>query len=93
MGDFLVKLVSMVLPRVRDFRGVPLSGFDGRGNYTLGVSEILIFPEIDFAKIDRQSFSLNKAKGLEITFVTTAKNNEEGKKFLEEKGMPFAHHG
>lgn len=82
METFLQKLVQIVLPKVRDFKGVPLSGFDGRGNYTLGIAEILVFPEIDFAKID-------KIRGLEITIVTTAKNNEEGKKFLAEKGMPF----
>jgi len=82
MFDFFKKLVTIVLPRVRDFKGVSLSGFDGRGNYTLGIEEILVFPEADFAKIE-------KAKGLEITFVTTAKNNEEGKKLLEEMGMPF----
>lgn len=85
MNDFLTKLVSIVLPRVRDFKGVSLAGFDGRGNYTLGVKELLVFPEVDFAKID-------KMKGLEVTLVTTAKNNEEGKKLLEELGMPFARH-
>ena len=96
MEIFFQKLVQIVLPKVRDFKGVPLSGFDGRGNYTLGIAEIVVFPEIDFAKIDKQSlsadkqsFSSNKTRGLEITIVTTAQNNEEGKKFLEEKGMPF----
>lgn len=83
MDDFLKKLTGIVLPRVRDFKGVSVSGFDGRGNYTLGIEEILIFPEVDFAKID-------KSRGLEVTFVTTAKNNEEGKKLLEEMGMPFS---
>lgn len=90
MNDFLKKLVQIVLPRVRDFKGVSPSGFDGRGNYTLGVTEMLIFPEIDFAKIDKDSLSQYKAKGLEITIVTTAENNEEGRKLLEEAGMPFS---
>lgn len=82
MNEFLKKLVRVVLPRVRDFKGVSLGAFDGRGNYTLGIEEILGFPEVDFAKIER-------IKGLEVTFVTTAKNDEEGKKLLEEMGMPF----
>lgn len=90
MFDFLQKLVSIVLPRVRDFKGIPLSGFDGQGNYTLGLAEIMVFPEVDFAKIDKQSFSSNKARGLEITIVTTAKNNEKAEKLLREMGMPFS---
>ncbi|TSC54385.1 MAG: large subunit ribosomal protein L5 [Microgenomates group bacterium LiPW_16] len=89
MNDFFQKLVGIVLPRVRDFRGVSPAGFDGRGNYTLGIKELLVFPEVDFAKIDKQSFSSNKARGLEMTMVTTAKNDEEGRKLLEELGMPF----
>ncbi|MBI4999703.1 50S ribosomal protein L5 [Candidatus Gottesmanbacteria bacterium] len=83
MNDFLTKLVSVVLPRVRDFKGVSPLGFDGRGNYTLGIKELLVFPEIDFAKIE-------KVRGLEVTFVTTAKNDEEGRRLLEEMGMPFS---
>lgn len=82
MNDFWQKLVRIVLPRVRDFRGVSLEGFDGQGNYTLGLSEIIIFPEVDFTKME-------KPKGLEVTFVTTAKNNDEGRKLLAELGMPF----
>lgn len=82
MNDFFQKLTRIVLPRVRDFKGVSLLGFDGRGNYTLGMAEIIVFPEVDFAKIDKQ-------RGFEITFVTTAKNNEEGRKLLEGRGMPF----
>lgn len=82
MDDFLTKLISIVLPRVRDFKGVSPAGFDGRGNYTLGIKELLVFPEVDFAKIE-------KVRGLEITMVTTAKNDKEGKKLLEELGMPF----
>ncbi len=82
LNDFWQKLVSIVLPRVRDFRGVSLAGFDGRGNYTLGLPEIIIFPEVDFAKVEKQ-------KGLEITVVTTAGNDEAGKKLLTEQGFPF----
>lgn len=83
MRAFLQKLVTIVLPRVRDFHGVPLSGFDGKGNYTLGVKEQIVFPEIDYGKVD-------KIRGLEITIVTTAHNNDEGKALLTELGMPFA---
>ena len=83
MYEFLDKLVSISLPRVRDFRGVPNNSFDGRGNYTLGVKEQLIFPEIDFDKV-------NKLRGMDIVFVTTAKTDEEGKELLTELGMPFA---
>ena len=83
MYEFLDKLVSISLPRVRDFRGVPNNSFDGRGNYTLGVKEQLIFPEIDFDKV-------NKLRGMDIVFVTTAKTDEEGKALLTELGMPFA---
>lgn len=82
MGDFLQKLVAIVLPRVRDFKGIPESGFDGKGNYTLGINEIIIFPEIDYAKID-------KIRGLEVTLVTTAKDNKEARNLLEDLGMPF----
>ncbi|MEG0507483.1 MAG: 50S ribosomal protein L5 [Longicatena sp.] len=80
--DFLDKLMNISLPRVRDFRGVSASAFDGRGNYTLGVKEQLIFPEINYDKV-------NKVRGMDIVIVTTAKTNEEGKALLEELGMPF----
>ena len=83
MYEFLDKLVSISLPRVRDFRGVPKNSFDGRGNYTLGVKEQLIFPEIDFDKVA-------KLRGMDIVFVTTAKTDEEGRALLTELGVPFA---
>ena len=83
MYEFLDKLVSISLPRVRDFRGVPKNSFDGRGDYTLGVKEQLIFPEIDFDKVA-------KLRGMDIVFVTTAKTDEEGRALLTELGMPFA---
>lgn len=83
MYEFLDKLVSISLPRVRDFRGVPKNSFDGRGNYTLGIKEQLIFPEIDFDKV-------NKTRGMDIVLVTTAKTDEEGRALLTELGMPFA---
>ena len=79
---FLDKLLNIVLPRVRDFRGVNPKAFDGRGNYTLGLKEHLIFPEIDYDKVD-------KVKGLNITIVTTAKTDEEARTLLAELGMPF----
>lgn len=82
MFDFLNKLINVALPRVRDFRGVSGKAFDGAGNYSLGVKEQLIFPEIDYDKID-------KIKGLNISIVTTAKSNEEGKELLRLMGMPF----
>ena len=83
MYEFMDKLISISLPRVRDFRGVPNNSFDGRGNYTLGVKEQLIFPEIDFDKV-------NRLRGMDIVFVTTAKSDEEGLALLTELGMPFA---
>ena len=83
MYEFLDKLVSISLPRVRDFRGVPKNSFDGRGNYTLGVKEQLVFPAIDFDKVA-------KLRGMDIVFVTTAKTDEEGRALLTELGMPFA---
>jgi large subunit ribosomal protein L5 len=83
MYEFLDRLVSVALPRVRDFRGVSPKAFDGRGNYTIGVREQLIFPEIDYDKID-------KTRGLEISFVTTARTDEEGRRLLQLMGMPFA---
>ena len=82
MYDFFDKLVNVALPRVRDFRGLSDKSFDGRGNYTLGIKEHIIFPEIDYDKID-------KIKGLNITVVTTAKTDEEGKALLRLMGMPF----
>jgi large subunit ribosomal protein L5 len=82
MFEFLDKLVNISLPRVRDFRGVPKNSFDGRGNYTLGIKEQLIFPEINFDKV-------NKLRGMDIVFVTTAKTDEEGHELLAQLGMPF----
>lgn len=82
MYSFLHKLVSVVLPRLRDFRGVPTKSFDKSGNYTLGMAEHTVFPEIDLAKVD-------KPHGLEITIVNTAKNREQAYKLLELLGMPF----
>ncbi|MHB9028154.1 MAG: 50S ribosomal protein L5 [Candidatus Latescibacterota bacterium] len=82
MYEFLDRLLSFALPRIRDFRGVPGRSFDGRGNYTLGIKEQIIFPEIDYDKIDR-------TRGMDITFVTTAKNDEEAKALLRAFGMPF----
>ena len=82
MYEFFDRLVSVVLPRVRDFEGVSPKSFDGRGNYNLGVKEQLIFPEISYEKID-------KVRGLDICFVTTAKSNEEAKALLTALGMPF----
>ena len=82
MYDFFYKLVNIALPRVRDFRGIPGKAFDGRGNYALGIKEHIIFPEIDYDKID-------KIKGLNISVVTTAKTDEEGKELLRLMGMPF----
>ena len=82
ISDFLDKLVSISLPRVRDFRGVSKKSFDGRGNYTLGVKEQLIFPEIDFDKV-------NKVRGMDIVVVTTANTDEEARELLTQLGMPF----
>jgi len=82
MYEFLDRLVSVSLPRVRDFKGINDKAFDGRGNYTLGVTEQIIFPEIDIDKV-------NKITGLDITFVTTAQTNEEAFELLKEMGMPF----
>ena len=83
MYEFLDKLVNVSLPRVRDFRGVSATAFDGRGNYTLGVKEQLIFPEINFDKV-------NKVRGMDIVIVTTAKTNQEAFELLAQLGMPFA---
>lgn len=82
MHDFFDKLVNIVLPRVREFSGVSVNSFDGRGNYTLGFKEQTVFPEVDYDKID-------KVRGLEVSIVTTAKTDEEGKQLLELLGMPF----
>ncbi|RME32664.1 MAG: 50S ribosomal protein L5 [Thermoflexia bacterium] len=82
MWAFLDRLFNIALPRQRDFRGVPDSSFDGRGNYTLGLREQLLFPEIDYDKID-------KIRGMEITIVTTAKTDQEARRLLELLGMPF----
>jgi large subunit ribosomal protein L5 len=82
MYDFLDKLINVALPRQRDFQGVSPDAFDGRGNYTLGVKEQLIFPEIDYDKID-------KVRGMEVTIVTTARTDEEGRQLLGLLGMPF----
>ena len=84
MYDFLDKLVSVALPRLRDFQGVSRDSFDGRGNYTLGIREQLVFPEINYDKID-------KVRGMEITIVTTARTDEEGRHLLQLVGMPFKH--
>ena len=83
MWDFLDRLTSLALPRIRDFRGIPGRSFDGRGNYSLGFREQLAFPEIDYDKVDR-------LRGLEVSIVTTAKSDEESKRLLELLGMPFA---
>lgn len=82
MYNFLEKLFTIVLPRLRDFRGVPKKGFDGRGNYNLGLKEQIVFPEIDYAKID-------KTRGLQITIVTDTNENKKAERLLTELGMPF----
>ena len=82
MYEFLDRLIAVALPRVRDFKGISDKAFDGRGNYTLGVTEQIIFPEIDIDKV-------NKITGMDITFVTTAQNNEEAYELLKELGLPF----
>jgi large subunit ribosomal protein L5 len=82
MYEFLDRLISIALPRVRDFRGVSSRGFDGRGNYTLGLRDQLIFPEIDYLKVD-------KSRGMNISVVTTAKTDEEARRLLQLMGMPF----
>lgn len=82
MYDFLEKLFNVVLPRVRDFRGVPADAFDGRGNYSLGLREQIIFPEIEYDKVDR-------IRGMNVTITTTAKSDEEGRFLLKALGMPF----
>ncbi len=86
MWEFLDRLVALAIPRIRDFRGLPANSFDGRGNYTFGVTEQLIFPEIDYDKIDR-------TRGMDITIVTTARTNAEGKALLDAFGFPFKREG
>jgi large subunit ribosomal protein L5 len=83
MYEFFDRLVNAALPRIRDFRGLPTKAFDGRGNYSLGLREQLVFPEIEYDKIDR-------IRGMQININTTAKSDEEGKRLLELLGMPFA---
>ncbi|HOT01340.1 MAG TPA: 50S ribosomal protein L5, partial [Acidobacteriota bacterium] len=83
MFEFLDRLVNVALPRVRDFKGVSPRSFDGRGNYTLGLKDQLIFPEIDYGKVD-------KARGMNITIVTTARSDEEARELLRLMGMPFS---
>lgn len=83
MYDFATRLFDVALPRVRDFKGLPTSSFDGRGNYSFGIKEQIIFPEIEFDKVD-------KARGMDVTFATTAKTDEEAKALLELLGLPFA---
>jgi large subunit ribosomal protein L5 len=82
MWEFIDRLISIALPRVRDFKGVSPKGFDGRGNYTLGLRDQLLFPEIDYMKVD-------KARGMNVSLVTTAKTDEEARKLLQFIGMPF----
>jgi large subunit ribosomal protein L5 len=82
MYEFLDRLMNIALPRVRDFKGVSTKGFDGRGNYTLGLRDQLLFPEIDYMKVD-------KARGMNVSVVTTAKSNEEARRLLQLLGMPF----
>jgi large subunit ribosomal protein L5 len=82
MYEFFDRLVNVALPRVRDFRGVSAKSFDGRGNYTLGLHDQLLFPEIDYAKVE-------KAKGMNVTIVTTAQNDNEARELLKQMGMPF----
>ena len=82
MNDFLTRLINIALPRVRDFRGIPQDGFDGHGNYTMGISEQTIFPELEYKLVD-------KIRGFEVTFVTTAGDNKAGKELLEFLGLPF----
>ena len=82
MYEFLDRLFNVALPRVRDFRGLPTGAFDGRGNYTLGLKDQILFPEIDYAKVD-------KTRGMNVTFVTTARTDEESKALLAHLGMPF----
>ncbi len=82
MSDFFLRLVNVAMPRIRDFRGISKKGFDGNGNYTLGIKEQTIFPELDYSTVDR-------VRGFEVTFVTTARNDEEARLLLTKLGLPF----
>ncbi len=86
MWEFLDRLIALAIPRVRDFRGLPSNSFDGRGNYTFGVVEQLIFPEIDYDRVDA-------VRGLDITIVTTARTDAEGKALIQAFGFPFKREG
>ena len=86
MWEFLDRLIALAIPRIRDFRGLPADSFDGRGNYTFGVTEQLIFPEIDYDKVDN-------ARGMDITIVTTARTDAEGRALLAAFGFPFKREG
>jgi large subunit ribosomal protein L5 len=86
MWEFLDRLISLAIPRIRDFRGLSPTAFDGRGNYTFGVNEQLVFPEIDYDKVDA-------VRGMDITIVTTARDNAEGKALLDAFGFPFRRDG
>jgi large subunit ribosomal protein L5 len=86
MWEFLDRLIALAIPRIRDFRGLPPNAFDGRGNYTFGVTEQTIFPEVDYDKVDQP-------RGMDITFVTTARTNAEGKALLDAFGFPFRRDG
>ena len=86
MWEFLDRLIALAIPRIRDFRGLPPNGFNGRGNYTFGVTEQLIFPEIDYDKVDAP-------RGMDITIVTTARTNDEGRALLDAFGFPFRRDG
>jgi large subunit ribosomal protein L5 len=86
MWEFFDRLVSLAIPRIRDFRGLPTKGFDGRGNYTFGIAEQIIFPEIDYDKIDTP-------RGMDVTIVTTARSNAEGRALLDAFGFPFRREG
>src|SRR5205807_10102788 len=86
MYEFLDRLCNVVLPRVRDFRGLPSNAFDGRGNYTLGLKDQLVFPEIDYTRVD-------KIKGMNITLTTSAKNDEQGRELLKGVGVPLRERG
>jgi large subunit ribosomal protein L5 len=86
MWEFLDRLIALAIPRIRDFRGLPANSFDGRGNYTFGVTEQLIFPEIDYDKVDA-------TRGMDITFVTTARTDAEGRALLDAFGFPFKREG
>jgi len=86
MKDFLTKLVRIVLPKIRDFQGVSLTGFDGQGNYNLGITEQIVFPEIDYSKV-------SKVRGLQVTIVTNTGNKKDSYQLLKDLGMPFAKEG